>query len=151
MGGMKLVVRLIEARNLPPTDPNGLRDPYAKLQLGKQKFKTKVVKKNLNPSWGEEFSFKVEDLNEELVVGVLDEDKYFNDDIVGQIKVPVSHVFDADNQSLGTVWYSLQPKNKKSRFKECGMLIPCKPNACLLLFCQFCALVRVTFLNVYDL
>jgi Ca2+-dependent lipid-binding protein len=148
---MKLVVRLIEARNLPPTDPNGLRDPYAKLQLGKQKFKTKVVKKNLNPSWGEEFSFKVEDLNEELVVGVLDEDKYFNDDIVGQIKVPVSHVFDADNQSLGTVWYSLQPKNKKSRFKECGMLIPCKPNSCLLLFCQFCALVRVTFLNVYDL
>ncbi|KAH8507028.1 hypothetical protein H0E87_013724 [Populus deltoides] len=96
---MKLVVRLIEARNLPPTDPNGLRDPYAKLH------------------------FKVEDLNEELVVGVLDEDKYFNDDIVGQIKVPVSHVFDADNQSLGTVWYSLQPKNKKSRFKECGEIL----------------------------
>ncbi|KAJ6912198.1 hypothetical protein NC651_014776 [Populus alba x Populus x berolinensis] len=123
MGGMKLVVRLIEARSLPPTDPNGLRDSYAKLQLGKQKFRTKVVKKNLNPSWGEEFSFKVEDLKEELVVGVLDEDKYFNDDIVGQIKVPVSQVFDADNQSLGTVWYSLQPKNKKSRFKECGEIL----------------------------
>ncbi|KAJ6700417.1 hypothetical protein OIU79_013453 [Salix purpurea] len=120
---MKLTVRLIEARNLPPTDTNGLSDPYAKLQLGKQKFKTKVVKKNLNPSWGEEFSFKVEDLNEELVVCVLDEDKYFNDDMVGQIKFPVSQVFDADNQSLGTAWYSLQPKNKKSKFKECGEVL----------------------------
>ncbi|KAB5551465.1 hypothetical protein DKX38_008776 [Salix brachista] len=123
MGGMKLTVRLIEARNLPPTDTNGLSDPYAKLQLGKQKFKTKVVKKNLNPSWGEEFSFKVEDLNEELVVCVLDEDKYFNDDMVGQIKFPVWQVFDADNQSLGTAWYSLQPKNKKSKFKECGEVL----------------------------
>jgi Ca2+-dependent lipid-binding protein len=80
-----------------------------------------VVKKNLNPSWEEEFSFKVEDLNEDLVVCVLDEDKFFNDDFVGLIKVPVSRVFDAEDKSLGTAWYSLQPKNKKSKIKECGM------------------------------
>ncbi|KAL9373291.1 hypothetical protein Peur_032911 [Populus x canadensis] len=123
MGGLRLFVRVIEARNLPPTDPNGLSDPYAKLRLGKQKCKTKVVKKNLNPSWEEEFSFKVEDLNEDLVVGVLDEDKFFNDDFVGLIKVPVSRVFDAEDKSLGTAWYSLQPKNKKSKIKECGEIL----------------------------
>lgn len=119
---MRLLVRVIEAKNLPPTDPNGLSDPYVKLQLGKHRFKTKVVKKSLNPNWGEEFSFKVDDLNEELVICVLDEDKYFNDDFVGQIKVPVSLIFDTDNKSLGTAWYSLQPKNKKSKNKDCGML-----------------------------
>ncbi|XP_024443487.1 C2 and GRAM domain-containing protein At1g03370 isoform X2 [Populus trichocarpa] len=123
MGGLRLFVRVIEARNLPPTDPNGLSDPYAKLRLGKQKCKTKVVKKNLNPSWEEEFSFKVEDLNEDLVVCVLDEDKFFNDDFVGLIKVPVSRVFDAEDKSLGTAWYSLQPKNKKSKIKECGEIL----------------------------
>ncbi|KAJ4836693.1 hypothetical protein Tsubulata_014853 [Turnera subulata] len=122
---MRLLVRVMEARNLPPTDPNGLSDPYVKLQLGKQRCKTKVVKKCLNPTWGEEFSFKVEDLNEELVISVLDEDKYFNDDFVGQIKIPVSRVFDADSGSLGTAWYSLQPKSqKKSKtIKSCGEIL----------------------------
>ncbi|KAK4744017.1 hypothetical protein SAY87_010329 [Trapa incisa] len=119
---MMLCVGVIEAKNLPATDLNGLSDPYVRLQLGKHRTRTKVVKKNLNPTWGEEFCFKVEDLKEELVVSVLDEDKYFNDDFVGQIKIPVSRVFDADNKSLGTAWYPIQPKNKKSK-RECGEIL----------------------------
>lgn len=117
---MKLLVRVIEARNIPAMDLNGFSDPYVKLQLGKQRFKTKVVKKCLNPSWCEEFTFRVEDLKDELAIYVLDEDKYFNDDFIGQIKVPVSQVFDANDTSLGTAWYTLQPKNKKANTKECG-------------------------------
>lgn len=120
---MKLVVRVIEARNLPAMDLNGLSDPYVRLQLGRNRFRTKVVKKSLNPSWGEEFSFWVEDLSEDLVVSVLDEDKYFNDDFVGQLRVPVSRVFDAEVKSLGTTWYSLHPKSKKSRSRDCGEIL----------------------------
>ncbi|CDP04547.1 unnamed protein product [Coffea canephora] len=120
---MKLLVRVIEARDIPPMDPNGFSDPYVKLQLGKQRFKTKVVKKCLNPSWCEEFAFRVDDLKEELLISVLDEDKYFNDDFVGQIKVPISGVFDAPDKSLGTAWYTLQPKNKKAKNKDCGEIL----------------------------
>ncbi|XP_059663715.1 C2 and GRAM domain-containing protein At1g03370 [Cornus florida] len=120
---MKLLVRVIEARNIPAMDPNGFSDPYVKLQLGKQKFRTKVIKKCLNPSWCEGFTFKVEDLKEELVISVLDEDK-FNDDFVGQIRVPISQVFDADGSTLGTAWYPLQPKgNKKIKSKDCGEVL----------------------------
>lgn len=122
---MKLTVRVIEARNLPPTDLNGLSDPYVRLQLGKQRFRTKVVKKTLNPTWGEEFSFRVDDLDEELMISVLDEDKYFNDDFVGQVKIPISRAFNSDNGSLGTTWHSIQPKSKRSKQKVCGML--CSP------------------------
>lgn len=118
---MKLLVRLIEARNIPALDPNGFSDPYVKLKLGRQKFRSKVVKKSLNPSWCEEFSFRVEDLKEELKIYVLDEDKFCKDDFVGFIKVPVSRVLDAEGQSLGTAWYSLQPK-KKSKIQDCGEL-----------------------------
>ncbi|WJX27368.1 hypothetical protein P8452_16192 [Trifolium repens] len=119
---MKLVVRVIEAKNLPPMDPNGLSDPYVRLQLGKQRFRTKVIKKNLNPKWDEEFSFKVDDLKEELLISVMDEDKFLIDDFVGQLKVRMSLVFDEEIKSLGTAWYSLQPKSKKSKNKESGEL-----------------------------
>ncbi|KAJ4981819.1 hypothetical protein NE237_032656 [Protea cynaroides] len=88
-----------------------------------------MVKKNLNPYWGEEFCFQVEGFNEELLLCVLDEDKFFND-FVGQLKVPF-----ADKKSLGTAWYSLQPKNKKSKNKGCGEILLtislCQSNSCL--------------------
>lgn len=121
---MKLLLRVIEARNIPGNDQNGLSDPYVKVKMGKQKFKTKVVKKCLNPSWCEEFTFRVEDFKEEeLVVSVMGEDKYFNDDFVGQVKINTSQVFEADGKSLGTAWYTLKPKNKKAKNKDCGKLL----------------------------
>lgn len=118
---MKLLVRVIEAKNLPSIDQHGSIDPFVKLKVGSQRFKTKVVKKSLNPSWCEEFSFKVEDLKEQLVVTLLNEDKFFNNDFIGSVKIPISTVLDTADKSLGTVWYPLQPK-KKSKFKECGNL-----------------------------
>ncbi|XP_038985637.1 C2 and GRAM domain-containing protein At1g03370-like isoform X1 [Phoenix dactylifera] len=117
---MKLLVHVIEARNLQALGLNGLSDAYVKLQIGKQRAKTKVVKKNLNPVWNEEFSFLVGDPSEELTVYVLDEDKIFSDDFLGQVKVPLLKVLDTDDLSLGTQWYQLQPKNKKSKSKDYG-------------------------------
>lgn len=117
---MKLLVHVVEARGLPAMDLNGLSDPYVRVQLGKHRSKTKVMKKNLNPFWDEEFSFRVGDLNEELIISVLDEDKYFSDDFLGQIKIPLAKVLDAENLTLGTQWYQLQPKSKKAKLKDCG-------------------------------
>ncbi|KAE9599135.1 hypothetical protein Lal_00043878 [Lupinus albus] len=116
---MKVVVRVNEAKNLPPMDHNGLSDPYVRLQIGKQRFRTKVIKKCLNPKWDEEFSFSVDDPNEELVVTVMDEDKLF-DELVGQFEVPMSLVFDEEIKSIGTAWYALQTKSKKLKNKESG-------------------------------
>ncbi|KAK7363875.1 hypothetical protein VNO77_06035 [Canavalia gladiata] len=117
---MKLVVRVIEVKNLIAMDSNGLGDLCVRVQLGKQKFKTKVVKKNMTPIWDEQFTFWVDDLKESLVITVLDEDRFFNHDYVGRLKVPISLVFDEEIKSLGTAWYSLKPKNKKYKNKECG-------------------------------
>ncbi|KAK8962437.1 C2 and GRAM domain-containing protein [Platanthera guangdongensis] len=117
---MKLLVQVIGARGLPSMDMNGLSDPYVRIQLGKQRAKTRIVKKSLNPLWDEEFSFRVGDLREELIVSVLDEDKYFSDDFIGQVKLPLAKVMDADNLSLGTVWYQLQPRSKRAKNQECG-------------------------------
>ena len=112
------MVRVVEAR--VPFD-NGLNNPYVRVQLGRQKFKTKVLKKCMNAKWDEEFSFRVNDLDEELIVCVMDEDKFFHDDFVGQLKMPISLVFEEESKSLSS-WFSLQPKSKKSKSKECGMI-----------------------------
>ncbi|GMI72242.1 hypothetical protein like AT1G03370 [Hibiscus trionum] len=120
---MRLVVDVIEARNIPAMDLNGLSDPYVKLQLGKQRHRTKVVKKSLNPSWGEVFVFKVGDLKGELIISVLDEDKFFNDDFVGYLKLPISQVFEAPQKSLGPVWYPLNPRNNKPKNKDLGEIL----------------------------
>ncbi|KAL6858880.1 hypothetical protein ACP4OV_017882 [Aristida adscensionis] len=117
---MRLTVRVIEARNLRAMDSNGFSDPYVKLQLGKQRFKTKVVKMNLNPTWDQEFSFVVGDVRDVLKLYVYDEDMLSIDDFLGQVKVSLEDVLAAENYSLGTRWYQLLPKSKTDKAVDCG-------------------------------
>lgn len=49
----------------------GTSDPFVKFKYdGKTIYKSKVVSKNLNPSWNESFSFPVRDLEHKLYVKV---------------------------------------------------------------------------------
>ncbi|CAM0914018.1 unnamed protein product [Alopecurus aequalis] len=116
---MRLLVRVLEARNLLPSSAAAAEaapgDPYARLQLGRQRARTKAVRRTPAPAWDEEFAFRVGDLKEELRVSVVDEDRYFSDDFLGQVRVPLSAVLDADGLSLGTQWFQLQPKSSKSK------------------------------------
>lgn len=52
----KLVVLVVEASGLAAMDTKkGYSDPYVKLSLSKQLFKTQVKRKLLNPTWNELF------------------------------------------------------------------------------------------------
>lgn len=51
----RLLVSIVEARQLASKDRNGLSDPYCVLTMGKTIKKTKVIKANLNPRWDEQF------------------------------------------------------------------------------------------------
>ncbi|XP_037447870.1 C2 and GRAM domain-containing protein At1g03370-like [Triticum dicoccoides] len=117
---MRLTVRVIGARNLRAMDFNGFSDPYVKLQVGKQRFKTKVVKMNLNPEWDQEFSFLVADVREVLKLDVYDEDMIGTDDFLGQVRVTLEDLLAAENFSLGTRWYQLLPKTKSDKAINCG-------------------------------
>ncbi|OEL18733.1 C2 and GRAM domain-containing protein [Dichanthelium oligosanthes] len=100
-------------------DSNGFSDPYVKLQLGKQRFKTKVIKVNLNPTWDQEFSFLVDDVRDVLKLDVYDEDILRMDDFLGQVRVPLEDVLAAEDLSLGTRWYQLLPKGKTDKTIDC--------------------------------
>ena len=53
-----LVLTLTRAIGLMAADRNGLSDPFVKLRVGDDEFKSKVCFKTLDPVWHAEFEFK---------------------------------------------------------------------------------------------
>uniref|UniRef100_A0AAY4BLR6 C2 domain-containing protein n=1 Tax=Denticeps clupeoides TaxID=299321 RepID=A0AAY4BLR6_9TELE len=75
-----LAINLKEGRNLVIRDRSGTSDPYVKFRIDeKTMYKSKVVHKNLNPTWNESFSFPVRDLEHIVFVKVYDKDHRSND------------------------------------------------------------------------
>uniref|UniRef100_A0A671TH80 Multiple C2 and transmembrane domain-containing protein 2-like n=1 Tax=Sparus aurata TaxID=8175 RepID=A0A671TH80_SPAAU len=82
-----LTINLKEGRNLVIRDRCGTSDPYVKFKLdGKTFYKSKVVYKDLNPTWNETFSLPVKDLNQKLFIKVYDRD-LTTDDFMGSTSV----------------------------------------------------------------
>ncbi|XP_067452049.1 multiple C2 and transmembrane domain-containing protein 2-like isoform X1 [Thunnus thynnus] len=85
-----LTINLKEGRNLVIRDRCGTSDPYVKFKLdGKTFYKSKVIYKNLNPTWNESFSLPVKDLNQRLYIKVYDRD-LTTDDFMGSASVILS-------------------------------------------------------------
>ena len=69
-----LNILVIEAKDVPSMDRNGLSDPFLKLYLLGPKqndkigeVKTKILKKTLNPTWNEEFHFPIKSLGTDVL------------------------------------------------------------------------------------
>uniref|UniRef100_A0A3P8RPI8 Multiple C2 domains, transmembrane 2b n=1 Tax=Amphiprion percula TaxID=161767 RepID=A0A3P8RPI8_AMPPE len=94
-----LTINLKEGHNLVIRDRCGTSDPYVKFKLdGKTFYKSKVVYKNLNPTWNESFSLPVKDLNQKLYIKVYDRD-LTTDDFMGSASVLLSNLeFDKVNE-----------------------------------------------------
>mmetsp|Transcript_8064 Transcript_8064/g.8926 ORF Transcript_8064/g.8926 Transcript_8064/m.8926 type:complete len:138 (-) Transcript_8064:844-1257(-) len=84
-GSYKLKVRCIKAKNLPAADFNGFSDPYCKMKVGYDYnwigkiYKTRKLKKTLNPCWNETFLCSVKRPAKDRIVFMI-----YDYDIIGK-------------------------------------------------------------------
>ncbi|XP_022246712.1 synaptotagmin-7-like isoform X2 [Limulus polyphemus] len=108
-----LILKIIQASNLPAKDIIGTSDPYVKVFLlpdKKHKLETKVKHRTLNPRWNETFYFEGFPLyklqKSILYLQVFDYDRFSRDDAIGDVYLPLSQV---DLTQKPTFWKSIKP------------------------------------------
>ncbi|XP_034207827.1 protein C2-DOMAIN ABA-RELATED 4-like [Prunus dulcis] len=89
-------------------------DPYVVVKMGKQKLKTRVVKRNLNPEWDERLTLSVADANLPIMVCVYDKDTFSFDDKMGDAEFEIGSFIKALKMRLegladGTIIARVQP------------------------------------------
>ncbi|XP_046494977.1 extended synaptotagmin-3 isoform X2 [Equus quagga] len=89
-------VHLLEAEKLAQKDNflgiRGKSDPYAKVSIGLQHFRSRTIYKNLNPAWNEVFEFIVYEVpGQDLEVDLYDEDPD-KDDFLGSLQICLGDV-----------------------------------------------------------
>uniref|UniRef100_A0A672ICZ3 Extended synaptotagmin-3-like n=1 Tax=Salarias fasciatus TaxID=181472 RepID=A0A672ICZ3_SALFA len=112
-------VHLLEARDLVAKDTymmgmvKGKSDPYATLRVGNRSVKSKTIKENLHPKWGEVYEFVVHEApGQELEVELFDEDTD-KDDFIGRSVPALNAWFPLEGVPYGEIhlklqWLSLQ-------------------------------------------
>uniref|UniRef100_A0A8C2Q2D3 Extended synaptotagmin-like protein 1b n=1 Tax=Cyprinus carpio TaxID=7962 RepID=A0A8C2Q2D3_CYPCA len=98
-----LRIHLVEAQNLVAKDNmmggmvKGKSDPYVKIQIGGETFKSQVMKENLNPTWNEMYEVVLTQLpGQELTLEVFDKDMDMNDDFMGRLKMNLSDIISSE-------------------------------------------------------
>jgi len=94
----KLVVSIIEGLNIVGRDFWDTVDSYVTVSIQpecEQEFKTKVVRKSLNPLYGENFEFHIshESLKDRtLVLTIWELDKYSRHHVIGHVREKLDHL-----------------------------------------------------------
>ncbi|XP_045826242.1 protein C2-DOMAIN ABA-RELATED 4-like [Trifolium pratense] len=89
--GVKLAVRDVVSST---------SDPYVVIKMGKQKVKTKPMKKNLNPEWNEDLTLSISDLDTPIHLQVYDKDSFTVDDKMGDAKIDIGPFVEAVKMRL---------------------------------------------------
>lgn len=117
-------VQVVEAHQLLAKDVNLLRagtsDPYVKIKLSSEEWKSSTIEKDLNPVWPKtEFrDFAIMDSEQIFFFEVFDEDRYSADDLIGVSKpVTLQSAFDGDSITL-----PLYPRLDSTGPGDCGNL-----------------------------
>ena len=100
-----MTIRVLRAEGLMAKDKGGTSDPFVELRIEKQKFKTAVIQKTLDPEWNETFACECDLAGTHLDVLVHDHDKGLlgsSSDYLGSVSIPLQFAH------AGEEWYTLE-------------------------------------------
>ncbi|XP_037081873.1 multiple C2 and transmembrane domain-containing protein-like isoform X2 [Pollicipes pollicipes] len=101
-----VTIVLVEAKDLMAMDSEGTSDPYVKLRLGAEKYKSKVVDRTLTPRWLEQFDMHLYDSGSQILeIEVFDHDARSKDDFMGKTTVDVSKL---EREKTHRLWTELE-------------------------------------------
>ncbi|KAH8294367.1 hypothetical protein KR054_011708 [Drosophila jambulina] len=128
-----LTVHLIEAHNLSPIEEGGFRDPYVRLMLqpevDSRKRQTHIHRGESNPYFDQHFKFPVSRdqlQGKELILQVLDYDRYSHNDIIGEVRISVDGLDLSKSVEVSPVSYIFARKNISNILKIWGDLLRTK-------------------------
>lgn len=105
--GRKLIITVMEGRDLVGRDKFGKSDSYIKLQYGKALVRTRTVLRESNPAWNQKFEFDEIGGGEYLKIRCYRQDM-FSDDSIGSARVNLEGLVEG---SLKDVWVPLEKVN----------------------------------------
>lgn len=120
----RLRLRVISGHQLAKKDIFGASDPYVRIDLNTingdetiDSVLTKTKKKTLNPTWNEEFIFRVRPADHKLVLQVFDENRLTRDDFLGMVELSLINLPKEEGRAIPTKQYLLRPRSARSRVK----------------------------------
>jgi len=127
------ILRIVEARGLKKSDLTSKGDPYCIIKFKKgfvgslihhePKLMSRVVERNLNPIWNEEFVLHPHNPEFDIIqIQVFDKDRIGADTFLGKVNLPVAQYW---KRGLIDEWIPLQAKRKlnKPAFGEIHLLV----------------------------
>ncbi|XP_047328826.1 protein C2-DOMAIN ABA-RELATED 4-like [Impatiens glandulifera] len=114
-----LRVQVKRCYNLPVGDTKS-SDPYVVIQMGQQKLRTNVVRKDVNPKWeDEDLTFSISEPNLPIKLTVYDYDTFNKDDKMGDAVFDIQYFVEAMKMDLrgipaGTVIARIKPSRENS-------------------------------------
>ncbi|KAM0960619.1 hypothetical protein ACFX2I_025533 [Malus domestica] len=98
-------------------------DPYVVVKMGKQKLKTRVVKRNVNPEWDERLTLSVTEPSLPITLSVYDKDTFSFDDKMGDAEFDIALFIQVLRMRLeglpdGTVITKVQPSRENCLAEE---------------------------------
>ncbi|XP_050284018.1 FT-interacting protein 1-like [Quercus robur] len=108
-----LYVRVVKAKDLPPSVITGSCDPYVEVKLGNYKGKTRHFEKRLNPEWNQVFAFSKERVQSSVLeVFVKDREMVGRDDYLGRVVFDLHEIPTRvpPDSPLAPQWYRLEDR-----------------------------------------
>lgn len=115
-----LYVRVVKAKDLPPSSITGSCDPYAEVKLGNYKGRTKHFEKKMNPEWNQVFAFSKDRLQSSVLeVFVKDKEMVGRDDYIGRVVFDLNEVPTRvpPDSPLAPQWYKLEERHGGGKVK----------------------------------